>query len=1030
MAGATGTSAIGGLISGLDTATLIEQLIAVSRKRVDLVVNNQAEQSTKLTSYQSLNTQLLSFQSAAESLKDSDTFDVFKTSSSTDSTNFTADELVGISATSDASPGTHTVKFTSTSQLAQARKLSSMSFSSSTDALNLSGEFTINGKGISVSTTDSLADIISTINTANSGIDATGVTASLLSVSDTDNRMVLTSDNTGEDKFTLLDASSTNILEGGTTGLGLASSTKSIKNTTSDGMKSDEFSSSTTAIKSLLGLTGTFTDQIVTIGGNNVTINLESDSLSDIATAMVTAGITASVVSTTDDDGETTYQLDISETTSFTDTNNTLEALGILERSQGSVAEIHTGSISNSEISGASGTYITTGTTFNDINTGSDANNVVNADEITLSGTKHDGTAVTGTYTISDITTDTIDGLLSQIETTFGLGSSSADIDSSGQIIITDDTSGDSQLSISIVSNNEGGGTLDFGTVSVTTEGYEMESTAGQDAKVTIDGVAVTRSSNTIDDVISGVTLDLNRVESGSEVDLTISRDTDTIKNKVSEFTTAYNSIIEFINQEFSYNEDTKTSGVLSGESTLRTIKSIIQNTLTDSIPQLPTDANALSLIGIVSDKDGKLSVEDSTFLSEINSDFYAVKRMFVAEGTTTDNEISYVSHSSDTVAGDYAVVINTVATQATVTGSADLSSGASSTGSLTITDTSTSRVATVSITNGDSLDTIVSAINSELATESTQILAGDVANTASSSPITASTVLSDIDGATIADDDTISFIGTNRSGLSVSNTFTISVTNGDTVQDFLSTIESAYDNTVSATIDTSGRIIVTDNTAGDSQISITITTSNDLDFGNVLASNTSEGGVTGRYAMEITASSVSGTNLALTHDSYGSGYGFTTVETVSLLGSDSTYAGVDVAGTINGEDATGTGQLLVGDTPPDTESTTSVEDLAIKVTSTSTGSKGNVELTVGVGELMYNDIDSIIDGIDGLLTIRMDGIQDTIDDMQESILAMEERLAMETVRLNKQFVALELNLSKLQSVSSFMAQQLSMLSR
>ena len=70
-------------------------------------------------------------------------------------------------------------------------------------------------------------------------------------------------------------------------------------------------------------------------------------------------------------------------------------------------------------------------------------------------------------------------------------------------------------------------------------------------------------------------------------------------------------------------------------------------------------------MIGITSDKFGKLSVKDSTFLSEINSDFYAVKRMFVAEGTTTDTEISYVSHTKDTVAGNYAVTINTVATQA-----------------------------------------------------------------------------------------------------------------------------------------------------------------------------------------------------------------------------------------------------------------------------------------------------------------------------------------------------------------------------
>ena len=58
------------------------------------------------------------------------------------------------------------------------------------------------------------------------------------------------------------------------------------------------------------------------------------------------------------------------------------------------------------------------------------------------------------------------------------------------------------------------------------------KSTAGQDAKVTIDGVAVTRTSNSIDDVISGATLDISRVEAGSTVNITITRDTDKYKRQ------------------------------------------------------------------------------------------------------------------------------------------------------------------------------------------------------------------------------------------------------------------------------------------------------------------------------------------------------------------------------------------------------------------------------------------------------------------------------------------------------------------
>ena len=1159
-----GTSAIGGLVSGLDTSNLIEQLVGVSRKRVDLVVTNQTKQSDKLAAFQGLNTQLTAFLAKADVLRESDTFDVFKTSTSTTSTTFTADELVTVSATEEASPGTHTVTYTAGSQLAQARQLSSASFSSKSTGLNLTGEFLINGQTISIVTSDSLADIASTINTANSGTDATGVTASLISVSDTDNRMILTSDNTGKDQFVILDASistggDANILQT----LGYTDGTTTIKNPTSDGAKSEAFSSSTSAIGSLLGLSSPQNSSTVQINGNNITIDLATDSLTDIATTIsAVGGVTASVVSTTTE-GVTTYQLDISGTINFTDSNNILEAVGVLEGGQSTVAEVHTASADNYNLSNAvidsttkfnniytglissaantltAGGNIVAGSTFGAINTtGGPGNDITNLDTISISGTKQDGTAVgaynftitdkatttvqdlltnietnfdlttgsvvidsagkiqindnysgdsqlsiafvesaglldfgtyaadnnvangdkifltgtdstgsavTGTFTITDTNVDTIDGLLTQIETVFGLGASSATVDVNGQIIITDDSAGDSQLSVTIQTDNAGGGTLDFGTVDITTEGYGMESTAGQDVKVVIDGVAVTRSSNSIDDVISGVTLDIARVDTSdfSTVNITISRDTDSIKGKVNEFTDSYNEIMENVNQHFAYNEETKKAGVLSGESTLRTIKSIIQNTISNAIPLLPADSNSLPLIGITSDKYGKLSVKDSTFLTKINSDFNAVKRLFVAEGTTTNSEITYVSHTKNTVGGEFAVTINTVASQATETGTQVLTNGigAGLTDTLTITDTSSGRVATISLDgdaeSGNSIDNIVNTINSELGTDRTQVLAGLNAQTqiTGGAPITATTKFNEIDttggpGTDLNNNDIIYYSGTTRSGLSISDSYTISNVSTDTVQNFLSAIENAYDNQVKATINSSGKIVVTDSTIGDSQLSISITEPGGLDFGTVLETNVADGGVNGRFAMEITASKDGSDKLVLTHDSYGSAFGFTTTEASALLGTVGTYTGVDVVGSINGEAATGTGQTLVGDAPPDISSSTSIEGLTIEVTSTTTGSKGNVRLTMGVGEMMYNNVDSVTDQFDGLLTIRMDGLQDTIDDMQDSVVAMEKRLAMETLRLNKTFVALELNLSKLQSVSSFMAQQLGQLSQ
>ena len=84
-----GTGSIGGLVSGLDTASLIDQLISVSRKRIDVVVANQTSKSEKITAFQGFNLQLTDLQADAKTLKDSDTFNVFKTATSTDSATFT-----------------------------------------------------------------------------------------------------------------------------------------------------------------------------------------------------------------------------------------------------------------------------------------------------------------------------------------------------------------------------------------------------------------------------------------------------------------------------------------------------------------------------------------------------------------------------------------------------------------------------------------------------------------------------------------------------------------------------------------------------------------------------------------------------------------------------------------------------------------------------------------------------------------------------------------------------------------------------
>ena len=1041
------TNLISGLSSGFDWRSMIDQLIAIEHRRVDLVEAQKTEYEQKLAILQSINIQLLSFKTKADTLSKSDAFNVFTSSLTTDSTKYSASDFLSVSTSTSAAPGAHTIEMNASSSIAQARQISSRSFSSYDTALGLpdDAEFVINGRAVKVDDTDDLMDIRDKINNLNTGANATGVTASILTVSSTDYRLILTSENTGKDAFSILDASgdSVDILQNSSTkpGLGfLDSTTPTIKNITSDGAESDRFSSSEVAVGSLLGLTNAQEGIDITIGGGTVTIDLATQSLSTIAGNIDTgiSGVSASVESIVED-GTTKYYIDISGTTNFGDVDNVLQTLGILVGGQGSVKEVHEGSVVNwADVTQT--TKISATTTWNSIyDSNGNSRGVANNDTITIKGTGHDGAEVSDTLTITNITlaiNDASNNFLQTIQDAFTAKGSNVTVEIvDGKIKVTDNEGGDSQLSLTLICNNQGAGTLDFGTITTSTQGYSMQTAEGKDASIKIDGTTITSSTNIIDDVIAGVTLNLKTVEAGKKVTLTVSRNYDSIKSSVQSLLGAYNDVIGAINEQFAYDEETGSAGLLQGDGTLFSIRSSLQNIVINTITGLPATMNALSVIGITSDNDGMLSMDDDVFMEALRDNFNGARRIFIAEGSTTDGDVEYISHTNETLASSedgYAVNITTAAEQASVTGTKDLSGGI--TIDETIVITKGDRTASITLTasgNGKSIDDIVNAINSELDTVYTELWTGTKVNTktpaAGGGVITSATKWSEIntgdDANNVTDKDTISFEGKTRNGTLVSGTYTIDNKNADTVQGLLSAIEYAYGNNVSANIDADGKLIVTDNTAGNSQFEISVTCKNEgsgsLDFG------TMEVTTEGRYAMAITASKDAGKQLVLESDDYGSSQSFTIQVSGSELGlTDGEHSGVDVEGTINGEDATGSGQTLTGDPPAEGE-TTSVEGLKIKYTGTDTGDQGTVTITMGVGDLFDGLLYGITNEADGYLDYRLESTADRIDDFEDRIEEMEARLDLKMERMINQFVYMELALAQLQNQSNWLASQI-----
>lgn len=1024
---ATSTNLISGLSSGFDWQTMITQLIAIDHQRVDLVTAKKTDTESKLTEWQSLNTKLLSLKTAAWNLKSPEDFGLYKAAMTTDSSTVDASDLLSATPSESASIGSYSLKI---NNIAAAQKLSSGSFADMSSALGTgyAGDVLINGAVISIAATDNLVNVRDKINNANSGANPTGVTAGIVSYETGDYRLILTSDATGASGINLANGGATDILNQ----LGFTDQSRTAKNHLAGGDQTDRFTSTNVSIKSLLGLTTTQTSaagEIVVNGYAVEAIDLGTDTLSSLQTKLSAAGLTASITTETEDD-QTYYRLMVSgAANTYTDKNNILETLGFIK---GGVSDVY--GVEGDVVNTSGGTVITSETLIKDIDgyTG-----YLNTDYIHLEGTDTNGLAVSDdTLILSDTTT--AGELLTKIESLFG--DVTASITGAGKLLIVDNTTGASSLALKIDVRDSGGasdGTLLFdanGDLGTAASIRDREITAGADASLVVDGVGVTRSTNTIDDLLTGVTLDLVKADAGTTVTLTIGRDIDAIISNINTFVSNYNSVSSYIHAQNSYDAtEQEAGGILFGDGTLSSVKSDLTSILIGNVWGVSSDYSTLGLVGINVDTAGQLTVNESLLRGYLTTNFNDVQKLFTASGETSVGTLSYISHDNETQQGEYTVHIATAATQSTSAASDNTTLSADET--LTITEGENTAV--VNLTSGMTMNQIVSAVNSELETVYTQVLAGGeqlYADGGQAAEITAATTWNSIYdsvglSANLVSGDVISFTGNSRGGAAVSGSYTITNVATDSVQGLLSAIETAFENGVTAAINDSGRIVITDKTSGQSSVALSLDTTlaHDLDFGTVLTENT--GGQEGRYAMAISASADSGDHLLLNHDSYGSGHSFTVEEstdtglwTGSMTTPVSVDNGLDVAGTINGEAATGSGQVLTGNAGE-----ANVDGLAIKYTGTVGGvDAGTVKLTLGVAELYDRALFNITDTIEGYLAFKQQSLQDSISGYETQIEEMEARLELKREQLLNRYVQMELALQKIQSQSDWLAGQLS----
>lgn len=198
--------------------------------------------------------------------------------------------------------------------------------------------------------------------------------------------------------------------------------------------------------------------------------------------------------------------------------------------------------------------------------------------------------------------------------------------------------------------------------------------TAGQDANLTINGLAITRSTNTITDVLSGLTLTL-KDKTTSTATLNVSSQTGALSASILQFQDSWNKAVQQINKMTAYDTKSKTGAPLLADPTLRMIRSDLGKIVSSAVTGLSGQYNSLASIGFsLNPTDGTLNVDQSKLTAALNSSYSAVQAVFSRMGTAADSSVQFVSSTSKTANGSYSLNITQAASQAQFLSTQDLS--------------------------------------------------------------------------------------------------------------------------------------------------------------------------------------------------------------------------------------------------------------------------------------------------------------------------------------------------------------------
>jgi flagellar hook-associated protein 2 len=190
-----------------------------------------------------------------------------------------------------------------------------------------------------------------------------------------------------------------------------------------------------------------------------------------------------------------------------------------------------------------------------------------------------------------------------------------------------------------------------------TTDGAQLtQRVAGVNSAFTVDGISMTRSSNSVDDLFSGFTLDLKKT-SGSPIIISSSVDLDGVTNLLTGYVETYNQLMTNLTAMGTNDPiDNENDGALIGDSTLREIRTQLREMSSTAIKGYEGGPYYLSYLGVSTNRDGSLNFNKSQMETQFKSKPETVRAFFTNNYSTSNSNIDITAFDfKETKPGSYA---------------------------------------------------------------------------------------------------------------------------------------------------------------------------------------------------------------------------------------------------------------------------------------------------------------------------------------------------------------------------------------